>query len=114
MTDLESIRQRFIREEPRKRLGHLAADLLRIANFIEAGSHNAAIPIIRESKFMAEWSAPDLDPEIQSLLSQTQSFLVFKERAWSRWINDEAQVQQITSSIRNWSNTLLNRSLLNS
>ena len=38
MNDLEPIRQRLMREEPRKRLGHLAADLLRIANFIESGS----------------------------------------------------------------------------
>ena len=114
MTDLESVRQRFLHEEPTKRLGHLAADLLRIANFIETGSHNAAIPIIRESKFMAEWAAPDSDPETQGLLSETQSFLAFKELQWSQWISDEAEVQQTALTIRSWSDEFLKRTgLLN-
>ena len=91
------------------RLGHLAADLLRIANFIETGSSNAALPIIRESKFMAEWAAPDSDPETQGILSETQSFLALREREWPQWIKDPIQVQLTASTIRNWSDEFLKR-----
>ncbi|GEM_PF-1988275 len=114
MTDLESVKKRFLREEPAKRLGHLAADLLRVANFIETGSSNAAIPIIRESKFMAEWSAPDSDPEVQGLLSEMQSFLALKEVAWNRWIQNQSEVRQAASTLRYWSEEFLKHSgLLN-
>ena len=114
MTDLEPIRQRFIREEPRKRLGHLAADLLRIANFIETGSHNAAIPIIRESKFMAEWAAPESDFETRQVLAEAQSFLAHKESQWPVWTRDKVQTQLTVSTVRRWSSDLLKLSgLLN-
>ena len=77
MNDLESIRQRLMREEPKRRLGHLAADLLRIANFIESGSANEAKPIFRESKWFAEWIAPETDLKTQQLLADAQSFLAY-------------------------------------
>ena len=82
MNDLEPIRQRLMREEPRKRLGHLAADLLRIANFIESGSANEAKPILRESKWFAEWIAPDAPLETQVMLAETQLALAIWERGW--------------------------------
>ncbi len=110
MNDLESIRQRLMREEPKRRLGHLAADLLRIANFIESGSANEAKPIFRESKWFAEWIAPDVDLETQQFLAATQSFLALKEIQWPIWISDPEQVHSTASTIRLWSDDLLQKS----
>lgn len=107
MTDLEPIRQRFILEEPRKRLGHLAADLLRIANFIESGLFDEARPIVRESKFMTEWAARESNLETQELLSETQSFLALKEKQWPNWTRNEIDVLTIASAVRGWSNKFL-------
>ena len=107
MNELESIRERLMREEPRRRLGHLAADLLRIANFIENGSANEAKPIIRESKWFAEWIAPGVDLKTQELLVNAQSFLALKEIQWSSWIRNEREVKTIISSVKNWSNEFL-------
>ena len=107
MNDLEQIRQRLMREEPRKRLGHLAADLLRIANFIESGSADEARPIIRESKWFAEWIAPDVDLKTQQLLATTQSTLAIKEIQWSTWIENAQEVQATVSMVRDWSSELL-------
>lgn len=110
MNDLEQIRQRLMREEPKKRLGHLAADLLRIANFIENGSANEAKSIIRESKWFAEWIAPEADLETQQLLASTQSFLALKEIQWSFWIQNVQEVQATASTMRDWSSELLKQS----
>ena len=110
MNDLESIRQRLMREEPKRRLGHLAADLLRIANFIESGSANEAKPIIRESKWFAEWIAPEANLETQQLLATAQSFLALKEIQWPVWIKNAEEVRATASTVRSWSNDLLKQS----
>ncbi len=109
MKDLEPIRQRLMREIPQKRLGHLAADLLRIANFIESGSADEAKPIIRESKWFVEWIVPEADLETQQLLVTAQSFLARREIQWSSWIQNKQEVQGTASTVRNWSNELLKR-----
>ena len=110
MSDLESIRKRLLTESPQKRIGHLATDLLRIANFIESGSMNVAKPIIRESKFMAEWIAPEADFETKQLLAEVQTFLALKEISWPNWINNSHEITATASTVRNWSHDLLNHS----
>jgi hypothetical protein len=110
MNDLEPIRERLMREEPKRRLGHLAADLLRVANFIESGSANEARPIIRESKWFAEWIAPEASLETQELLAQTQSFLALKEIQWPLWIEDAKAVSATASTVRLWSQDFLKQS----
>lgn len=110
MNDLDSVRQRLMREGPQQRLGHLAADFLRIANFIESGSANEAKPIFRESKWFAEWIAPEVDLETQQFLATTQSFLALKEIQWPFWISNTEQVKSTASTIRVWSNDLLKKS----
>lgn len=107
MNDLDSIKQRLLREEPRRRLGHLAADFLRIANFIESGSANEAKPIIRESKWFVEWIAPEVDLETQELLVKAQSFLALRELQWLSWIQNQREIQVTALTVRNWSNELL-------
>ncbi|MBI3313361.1 MAG: hypothetical protein HYZ83_03935 [Candidatus Omnitrophica bacterium] len=98
-----------MKEEPRKRLGHLAADFLRIANFIESGSANEAKPIFRESKWFAEWIAPEVDLETQELLVNAQSFLALKEIQWLSWIQNEREVRLTVLTARNWSDEFLKR-----
>lgn len=110
MNDLEPIRQRLMREEPKRRLGHLAADLLRVANFIESGSANEAKPIIRESKWFAEWIAPEANLETQELLAVAQSFLALKELQWPLWIENKNEVTATASTVRLWSQHLLKQS----
>ncbi len=110
MKDLESIKQRLMREEPKRRLGHLAADFLRIANFIESDCANEAKPIIRESKWFAEWIAPDVNLETQQFLSEAQSFLALKEIQWPFWIENKESVHATASTVRIWSNDLLKKS----
>ncbi len=110
MNDLESIKKRLMREKPKRRLGHLAADLLRIANFIESGSANEAKPIFRESKWFAEWIAPETDLKTQQLLADAQSFLAFQELDWPNWSTRAEAIRNTATVVRNWSNELLKQS----
>ena len=110
MSDLDSIRNRFMKESPQMRLGHLAADLLRIANFIETGSANEARPIFRESKWFAELIAPGSDLRTQQLLADAQSFLAYQELDWSNWTVKAESVTSTAATVRIWSNELLKQS----
>ena len=110
MSDLNSIRNRLMKESPQMRLGHLAADLLRISNFIESGSANEAKPIFRESKWFAEWIAPESDLKTQQLLADAQSFLAYQELDWSNWTAKEESVTSTAATVRLWSNELLKQS----
>ena len=110
MSDLNSIRNRLMKESPQMRLGHLAADLLRIANFIENGSANEAKPIFRESKWFAEWIAPGSDLRTQQLLADAQSFLAYQELDWSNWTAKAESVASTATTVRIWSNELLKQS----
>lgn len=110
MNDLDSVRKRLMREEPQQRLGHLAADLLRIANFIESGSADEAKPIFRESKWFAEWIAPESDLKTQQMLADAQSFLAFQELDWSNWSTRAEAIQNTANTIRIWSDELLKQS----
>jgi hemerythrin-like domain-containing protein len=110
MSDLDSIKQRLMREEPRRRLGHLAADLLRIANFIERGFSNEAKPIIRESKWFAEWIAADVDFETQQLLADAQSFLAVKEVQEFYGKQSEKEMKSTAATVKDFSDEFLKRS----
>lgn len=110
MNDLEPIRRRLMREEPNRRLGHLAADLLRVANYIESGSANEAKPIIRESKWFAEWIAPEASLETQELLAAAQIFLALKELQWPLWVDNKKAVTETAATVRLWSQDLLKQS----
>jgi len=79
----ERIRQRFLRDPLPIRLGGLAADLARIASFAEDPADRAAVAsLLEESKYFAEWAAPDAPLETQALLAELQVTLAVWERRW--------------------------------
>lgn len=105
--ELEQIKVRFLREEPSMRLGHLASDLLRIAGFMKRGMINEAKPVIRESMLFAEWASPAVEPRVQGILSEIQSFFALKELQLSRKENFSEELDEITSTSTMWSEKLL-------
>lgn len=98
-----------MQESPGNRLGHLAANLLRIANFIEGGAADESKPIFRESKWFAEWMVPEADLRTQEKLVEVQLFLSCKEFDLLSWIDDRNRVKEATTAFRNWSNEFLKR-----
>lgn len=105
--ELEQIKDRFLKEPPTMRLGHLASDLLRIAGFLESGMISEAGPVIRESKFFAEWAAPEAGVELQSLLAEVQSFLALKELRFNACEDSSGEFEETIAHTRKWSQELL-------
>ena len=77
----EAIRQRFLRDPWRIRLGNLASDLARIASSNNA-EHEYVASLLAESKCFAEWTAPEVAPNIEAMLTQLQRTIESWEQAW--------------------------------
>ena len=81
----ERIRQRFLRDPLPTRLGGLASDLARIASCAEnPANRDAVASLLEESKYFAEWAAPDAPLETQTVLADIQLALAVWERGWLR------------------------------
>ena len=77
----DAIRQRFLSDPMPKRLGSLAADLARIASFVEdPRDQEAVVSLLEEGKYFAEWMAPDAPLETQALLAELQVTLAVWQR----------------------------------
>ncbi len=78
-----AIRERSLRDPLPRRLGGLAADLARIASWSEdAANRQVVASLLEESKYFAEWTAPDAPLEIQAALADVQVRLACWHRCW--------------------------------
>jgi hypothetical protein len=79
----EQIRERYLCDPLKIRLGGLAADLTRIASCADnPKNHEAVAYLLDEGKHFAEWTAPDAPLETQAVLAEIQLALAIWERAW--------------------------------
>ena len=98
------LRERYLRDPLPIRLGGLAADLARIASFAENPKNRDAVDsLLEESKYFAEWAAPDASPEIQEQLAEVQLAIAVWERRW-RAGHPEPQMR---AQAQQWSDQLL-------
>lgn len=90
MSDLASIRERYLRDEPRVRLGGLAANLARIASFSDHEKHKDPVrDLIVESEHFIEWTARDTELETQAELVSLQLELArWRARLDADWSNE--------------------------
>ncbi len=81
----DRIRQRYLRDPLPVRLGGLAADLARIATCaVEPRDRAALMSLLEESKWFAEWAAPDAPIEIQEVLAALQIEVACWQRRWMK------------------------------
>lgn len=108
MTNAAAIRERFLRDNPARRLGNLAANLARIESFGADPNHGELVRrLAEESAFFIEWAAPDAEPEVQCQLLGLQRLLVNWIRAWDRHWNDPQQRGLMRESAGRWAQDLL-------
>lgn len=108
----DSIRRRFLRDNPEVRLGGIAANLARIHSFSDNIEHGDAVEsLINESRYFIEWTAPYLtNIEQQSDLLDLQRVLTRWLRHWSQiWPNDE-QRHEVAKIAQQWSDQMLDMS----
>ena len=81
------VRERFSRDPLHIRLGGLAADLARVASFGgNPANRQAVASLLEESKYFAEWIAPDAPLETQAVLAELQVTLALWERRWLKGV----------------------------
>lgn len=95
MINLEAIRTRYLQQDKARRLGGVAANLARVASFVDNPNNFKAVEtIIEESKFLIEWIAPDLPLDVQTNLIELQIQL-------SLWHLKFPEISQNPESLKN-------------
>ena len=108
MKDWLRIRERYLRDDLRVRLGGLAANLARVASFSDNAGHRESVEdLLTESKFFIEWTAGDASIETQIELVQLQVQLArWHVRLDQDWSDEEAR-SDMAGSAKQGSNRLL-------
>lgn len=108
MSNLDEIKDRYLKEPFNRRLGHLASDLMRIAGFLDnAKNRKVVVDILEESKFFIEWAAPESPSHIQELFSEMQSRLALWHRHLLMMREDSKEITELAKSARHWSMQLI-------
>ncbi|MBE9013979.1 hypothetical protein IQ250_27695 [Pseudanabaenaceae cyanobacterium LEGE 13415] len=109
--DWEALRNRYQEVDVSTRLGALASNLSRIHSLSLRGEQSAVvIHLIRESQFLIEWTAPNLEIEFAAELVELQRLLGSWYYHWDEvWTTPEQRNQLIKQS-QYWAEFLLQRS----
>ena len=111
MKNIDSIRERYLKEPFNRRLGHLASDLARISSFLDnLETKEVVFDILEESKFFIEWLAPEAPPYIQIILPEMQLKLALWQRHLMREKENSYDVEKLKSAAKAWSSQLLDLS----
>jgi hypothetical protein len=108
MMPYAAIRERYLRDEPRIRLGGLASNLARIQSFSGyADNKDEVVRLVEESAFFVEWTAVDLPDDEKVLLADLQRLLVAWQRSWHVIWEDQSRRDQVAREAGLWSQRIL-------
>lgn len=108
---LTRVKERFLKDGRRTRLGGLAANLSRVHSFSNNVQHRAAVEdLIVESEHFIEWAAPDCDLMDMERLAQVQLELAQWRRGLSLVWDDEVERANIAELARVRSQEMLEMS----
>jgi len=111
MSDLAAIRERYMRDELKIRLGGLAANLARIRSFAANEANRGAIEgLLEESKFFIEWTASDAEIGAAAELVELQIRLACWQRSLPSIWTDGLQRRHLAEHAGEWSNRVLHLS----
>ncbi len=100
MQNMETIKSRYMQDGLDKRLGGIAANLIRIASFsVNPQNRQAVQTMLEETEFFIEWAAPDAPLNVQVFLVEVQLQLALWHRNWPA-IYSEIQNRE---KLRQWS-----------
>ncbi len=108
MSNLATIRERYLRDDLPVRLGGLAANLARVKSFSRHPGHLEPVnSLLNESKYFIEWTAPAATSEVQAELVELQIQLaLWQQRLLTIW-SDAAQRQELADQASAWSQRVL-------
>ena len=102
------IRERYLRDGLKIRLGGIAANLARIESFSRHPDHEEVVEhLIEESALFIEWTARDVQDEVILSLVELQCLLVRKRRSRKEIWSDRKKRDGVAKSAREWSQKIL-------
>lgn len=109
--NLESRKERYMRDSEPIRMGGLAANLARIKSFSENDDNAVAVyHLLEESKFYIEWAGLEMDAdkakEIVDLQRRISSWQLKFDEVWK----DKARRRMLARSSAYWSSLILKNS----
>ena len=108
ISNIDEIKDRYLREPFNRRLGHLASDLMRVSGFLDNIKNRKVVTdILEESKFFIEWTAPDAPSHIQELFSEMQSRLALWHRHLLMVREDPKEIVELAKSTKRWGTQLV-------
>ncbi len=102
-----SRQERYLSQSIPIRLGGLAADLARIASFIEIHGDAAVESLLDESRAFIEWVAPELPIDDAARLVEIQRALTHWRHNWAQAQKDPDERERLAKQARAWSDEVL-------
>ena len=111
MKDYIKLQERYARFEVPVRLGNLASNLARIANFSSlVDNPDIVVGVLDESKYFIEWTAGETEIETAAQLAELLRQLARWQLNWRQIWDDPAQRAQVAQESRAWSERVLQMS----
>ena len=108
MKNKEKFHERFLRDPIPRRLGGLSATLGRISSSAREASDPRQVAILLdEAKYLIEWTAADVDPEIAADLVAMQRLIVLWQKAWAKTEPTREQRTLLATRAKQWSDQTL-------
>ena len=108
MRNLEPVRERYLQDGLRTRLGGLASNLARIASCSsDPDDWEAVQSMLEESKFFIEWAAPEAPLSVQAHLARLQISLALWHRIWPKAHTDPEKREKLAQLARSESVSIL-------
>lgn len=104
MTNMEKLRQRFLRDPLPQRLGGLAATLGRISSSARKSNDPSIVSnLLDEAKHLIEWTAAETEPDTAAELVHIQTMISLWQRAWTESSQNPQQRTLLSVQAKNWS-----------
>ena len=111
MKDYSQTQARYLRFPVPARLGNLASNLARIADFSAMMDNAAQVAgVVDESKYFIEWTAGETEIETAAQLAELQRQLALWQLNWRQIWDDPTQRAQVAQESRAWSERVLQMS----
>jgi hypothetical protein len=108
MIPLHERQAKFMRHPLERKLGNLAVNFNRIATYSQQDqARDEVLFFVRESKYLADWTALEAELNLQEQLLEMQRVLAKWSNHWQSIWNDQSQKTQLQTQARAWSERLL-------
>jgi hypothetical protein len=108
MKNLDAIKERYMKEPPGRRIGHLASDLARISAFLDNPKNKTIVEdMLEESKYFIEWAAREAPLHVQELFAVIQPKLALWQRHLKQGTNDSTELSELKKTTKIWSLSLV-------